>query len=173
MSSLVSVLVLAGLIIPPAVVPTIFVLQALGLFKSLLGLILIELAFLMPFSVLVLRAFIGSIPREIDEAAIVDGASPLTLFFRVIFPLIRPAVISVIVVSAVLVYIDFVNPLYFLPGDENATVQLTLFNFQSQFLTQWNLLFMHVLLTSIPLLIMFIFFSRKIISGLASGAVKG
>ncbi len=172
-SSLVSVLVLAGLIIPPAVVPTIFVLQALGLFKTLIGLILIELAFLMPFSVLVLRAFIGSIPREIDEAAIVDGASPLTLFFRVIFPLIRPAVISVIVVSAVLVYIDFVNPLYFLPGDENATVQLTLFNFQSQFLTQWNLLFMHVLLTSIPLVVMFIFFSRKIISGLASGAVKG
>jgi len=82
-------------------------------------------------------------------------------------------VISVIVVTAVLVYIDFVNPLYFLPGDENATVQLTLFNFQSQFLTQWNLLFMHVLLTSIPLLIMFIFFSRKIVSGLAAGAVKG
>ena len=172
-SSLVSVLVLAGLIIPPAVVPTIFVLQALGLFKTLIGLILIELAFLMPFSILVLRAFIGSIPREIDEAAIVDGASALTLFFRVIFPLIRPAVISVVVVSAVLVYIDFVNPLYFLPGSENATVQLTLFNFQSQFLTQWNLLFMHVLLTSIPLVIMFIFFSRKIISGLASGAVKG
>ena len=172
-SSLVSVLVLAGLIIPPAVVPTIFVLQALGLFKTLIGLILIELAFLMPFSVLVLRAFIGSIPREIDEAAIVDGASAFTLFFRVIFPLIRPAVISVVVVSAVLVYIDFVNPLYFLPGSENATVQLTLFNFQSQFLTQWNLLFMHVLLTSIPLVIMFIFFSRKIVSGLASGAVKG
>ena len=172
-SSLVSVLVLAGLIIPPAVVPTIFVLQALGLFKTLTGLILVELAFLMPFSVIVLRAFIGSIPREIDEAAIVDGASPFTLFFRVIFPLIRPAVISVIVVTAVLVYIDFVNPLYFLPGDENATVQLTLFNFQSQFLTQWNLLFMHVLLTSIPLLIMFIFFSRKIVSGLAAGAVKG
>jgi raffinose/stachyose/melibiose transport system permease protein len=172
-SSLVSVLVLAGLIIPPAVVPTIFVLQALGLFKTIAGLILIELAFLMPFSVIVLRAFIGSIPREIDEAAIVDGASPMTLFFRVIFPLIRPAVISVIVVTAVLIYIDFVNPLYFLPGDENATVQLTLFNFQSQFLTQWNLLFMHVLLTSIPLLIMFVFFSRKIVSGLAAGAVKG
>ena len=173
MSTAVGIVMLAGLIIPPAVVPTIFVLQALGLFKTLVGLILIELAFLMPFSVIVLRAFIGTIPREIDEAAIVDGASPRTLFFRVIFPLIRPAVISVIVVSAVLIYTDFVNPLYFLPGDENATVQLTLFNFQSQFLTQWNLLFMHLLLTTIPLVIMFIFFSRKIVSGLAAGAVKG
>ena len=172
-SSLVNVLMLAGLIIPPAVVPTIFVLQALGLFKTLIGLILIQLAFAMPFAVIVLRAFIGTIPREIDEAAIVDGASPMTLFFRVIFPLIRPAVITVIVVSAVPIYNDFVNPLYFLPGDENATVQLTLFNFQSQFLTQWNLLFMDVLLITIPPLIMFIFFSRKIVSGLAAGAVKG
>jgi raffinose/stachyose/melibiose transport system permease protein len=173
LSAGVSALLLAGLIIPPAVVPTIFVMQELNLFSTLLGLILIELAFAIPFAVIVLRAFIGTIPREIDEAAIVDGASPLTLFFRVIFPLIRPAVITVIVVTAVAVYNDFVNPLYFLPGDENATVQLTLFNFQSQFLTRWNLLFMDVLLITIPPLIMFIFFSRKIVSGLAAGAVKG
>ena len=127
----------------------------------------------MPFAVIVLRAFVGTIPREIDEAAIVDGASPMTLFFRVIFPLIRPAVITVVVVNAVLIYNDFVYALYFLPGDENATVQLTLFNFQSQFLTQWNLLFMDVVVITIPPLIMFIFFSRKIVSGLAAGAVKG
>jgi raffinose/stachyose/melibiose transport system permease protein len=79
----------------------------------------------------------------------------------------------VIVVTAVLIYNDFVNPLYFLPGDANATVQLTLFRFQSQFLTQWNLLFMNVVLITIPPLIMFILFSRKIVSGLAAGAVKG
>lgn len=173
MSTLVNVLVVAGLIIPPAVVPTIFVLQGIGLFKTLLGLILIELAFAIPFAVIVLRAFIGTIPREIDEAAIIDGASPMTLFFKVIFPLIRPAVITVVVVSSVFIYNDFVNPLYFLPGDENATVQLTLFNFQSQFGTRWNLLFMDVLLITIPPLIMFILFSRKIVSGLAAGAVKG
>jgi raffinose/stachyose/melibiose transport system permease protein len=173
LSKLVNVLVVAGLIIPPAVVPTIFVLQGIGLFKTLTGLILVELAFAIPFSVIVLRAFIGTIPKEIDEAAIIDGASALALFWRVIFPLIRPAVITVIVVNAVIIYSDFVNPLYFLPGDENATVQLTLFNFQSQFGTRWNLLFMDVLLITIPPLIMFIFFSRKIVSGLAAGAVKG
>jgi raffinose/stachyose/melibiose transport system permease protein len=82
-------------------------------------------------------------------------------------------VITVVVVSSVFIYNDFVNPLYFLPGDENATVQLTLFNFQSQFGTRWNLLFMDVLLITIPPLIMFILFSRKIVSGLAAGAVKG
>ena len=73
----VSALVLAGLIIPPAVVPTIYVLQSIGLFKTLIGLILVEVAFLLPFAVLIFRAFVASIPRELDEAAIIDGATPL------------------------------------------------------------------------------------------------
>ena len=171
--TIVSALMLAGLIIPPAIVPTIYVLQALGIFKTLIGLTLVEVAFLLPFSVLIFRAFVASIPRELDEAAIMDGASPLRLFFSVIFPLLRPAVITVIVVATVAVYNDFVNPLYFLPGTENATVQLTLFNFQSQFNTRWHLLFADVLLITIPPLIAFLFFQRQIVSGLAAGAVKG
>jgi raffinose/stachyose/melibiose transport system permease protein len=173
LGSLVSALVIAGLVIPPAIVPTIYVLQGVGLFKTLIGLILVEVAFLMPFSVLIFRTFMSAIPRELDEAAIMDGASPITLFFRVILPLLRPAIVTVIVVSSVAVYNDFVNPLYFLPGNENATVQLTLFNFQSQFSTRWNLLFMDVLLITIPPLIMFIFFQRQIVSGMTAGAVKG
>jgi raffinose/stachyose/melibiose transport system permease protein len=171
--TIVSALLLAGLIIPPAIVPTIFVLQWLGLFKSILGLTLVEVAFLLPFSVLIFRAFVASIPRELDEAAIIDGASPLRLFFSVIFPLLRPALITVIVVATVAVYNDFVNPLYFLPGTENATVQLTLFNFQSQFNTRWDLLFADVLLITIPPLIAFILFQRQIVSGMTAGAVKG
>jgi raffinose/stachyose/melibiose transport system permease protein len=114
-----------------------------------------------------------AIPRELDEAAIIDGATPWSLFRRVIFPLLRPAVITVIVVASVTVYNDFVNPLYFLPGSENATVQLTLYNFQSQFNTRWNLLFTDVLLITIPPMIMFIFFQRQIVSGMTAGAVKG
>ena len=169
----ITALMLAGLIIPPALVPTIFVLQWLHLFKTLPGLILVEITQLMPFSVIVLRAFMSAIPRELDEAAIIDGATPRTLFARVIFPLLRPAVITVIVVTSVAVYNDFVNPLYFAPGDENATVQLTLFNFQSQFSSSWNLLFADVLFITIPPLIMFIFFQRQIVSGTTTGAVKG
>jgi raffinose/stachyose/melibiose transport system permease protein len=172
-SAIVTALMLAGLVIPPAIVPTIYVLQSVGLFKTLPGLILVEVAFLMPFSVLVFRTFVSAIPRELDEAAIIDGASPVSLFLRVILPLLRPAIITVIVVSSVAVYNDFVNPLYFLPGTENATVQLTLFNFQSQFNTRWNLLFADVLLITIPPLVMFIFFQRQIVSGMTAGAVKG
>ncbi len=164
---------LAGLIIPPAVVPTIYVLQALSLFKTIPGLILVEVAFIMPFAVLVFRAFAATIPRELDEAAVMDGASPMRFFWFVIFPLLRPAVITVIVIASITVYNDFVNPLYFLPGSENATVQLTLYGFQSQFNTQWHLLFAAALLITVPPLIMFIFFQRQIVSGMAAGAVKG
>ena len=169
----INLLVLAGLIIPPAVVPTIWVLQELGLFKTLHGLILIEVAFGISFCILLYRAFISSIPKELDEAAVIDGAGPLRLFFRVIFPLLRPVTITVIVVQSVVIFNDFTNPLYFLPGDENATVQLTLFNFQSQYNTQSNLLFMNILLITIPPLIMFMFFNRQIVAGMTSGAVKG
>jgi raffinose/stachyose/melibiose transport system permease protein len=171
--SVVSILVLAGLIVPPAVVPTIWVLQTLGLFKTMPGLILIEIAYGLPFCILLFRAFIASVPRELDEAAIVDGAGPVQIFFRVIFPVLRSVIMTVIILQSVLIYNDFQNPLYFLPGTENATVQLTLLNFQSQFTTQYNLLFATILLVTIPPLIMFIFFNRKIVEGMAAGSVKG
>jgi raffinose/stachyose/melibiose transport system permease protein len=169
----VNMLVLAGLIVPPAVVPTIWVLQSLGLFKTMPGLILIEIAYGIPFCVLLFRAFIASVPRELDEAAVVDGAGPVQIFFRVIFPVLRSVIMTVIILQVVFVYNDFQNPLYFLPGTENATVQLTLLNFQSQFTTQYNLLFATILLVTIPPLIMFIFFNRKIVEGMAAGSVKG
>jgi raffinose/stachyose/melibiose transport system permease protein len=169
----VELVVLSGLIIPPAVVPTVWVLQKLSLFDTLPGLILIEVAFGMSFCILLFRAFIATIPRELDEAATIDGAGPMRVFFSVIFPLLRSVTVTVIVTQSVFVFNDFVNPLYFLPGDENATVQLTLFNFQSQFNTQYNLLFADILLITIPPLIMFMFFNRKIVAGITAGAVKG
>ena len=170
---LVEFLILAGLIIPPAVVPTIWVLQGIGLFRTLPGLILVEVAFGISFTVLLFRAFIATIPKELDEAAIIDGAGPLRLFFGVVFPLLRSVMVTVIVVQSVVVFNDFTGPLYFLPGDENATVQLTLYNFQSQFSTSYNLLFMNILLITIPPLIMFLFFNKRIVAGMTAGAVKG
>lgn len=166
-------LILAGLIIPPAVVPTIWVLQEIGLFKTLHGLILIEVAYGLAFSVLLFRAFVATIPRELDEAAIMDGVGPFRLFFLIILPLLRPVVVTVIVVQSVTIFNDFTNPLYYLPGAQNATVQLTLYNFQSQFNTSFNLLFMNILIITIPPLVVFLFFNRKIVEGITAGAVKG
>jgi raffinose/stachyose/melibiose transport system permease protein len=149
------------------------VLQELHLFKTLHGMILIEVAYGLSFSTLLFRSFLATVPRELDEAAIIDGAGPLTLFFRVILPLLRPVMVTVIVVQSVTIFNDFTNPLYNLPGNENATVQVTLYNFQSQFDTSYNLLFMNILLITIPPLIVYMFFNRQIVAGLTTGAVKG
>jgi raffinose/stachyose/melibiose transport system permease protein len=171
-ASVAHALVLSGLIIPPALVPTIFLLQKLGIYKTLLSLIFVEVAFLMPFAILVFRAFMATIPREIDEAAIVDGASPVQIFIRIILPLLWPAIVTVIVLTSVIVYSDFTLPTYFLPGKENITVQVTLFGFMSQFGSQWNLMFAAVLIITIPPLILFLFFQRQIVSGLTTGAIR-
>lgn len=173
MNGFVMVLVLAGLMIPPAIVPTIWVMQGLGLFKTLHGFILVQVAYGLPFSILLYRAFIANIPRELDEAAIIDGAKPWQVFFRVILPLLKPVTVTNIVVQSIAIFNDFTNALYYLPGRENVTVQLTLFNFQSQFSSQYNLLFMNILLITIPPLLVFIFFNRQIVAGMTAGAVKG
>ena len=165
--------VLAGLIIPPAVVPTIWVLQGLNLFKTIHGMIFIQVAYGLAFSVLLYRSFISTIPRDLDEAAIIDGATPWQVFYRVILPLLKPVTVTLIVVQSIAIFNDFTNPLYYLPGKNNVTVQLTLFNFQSQFTSQFNLLFMNILLVTIPPLIVFIFFNRQIVAGMTAGAVKG
>jgi raffinose/stachyose/melibiose transport system permease protein len=169
----VSSVMLAGLIIPPAVVPTVFLLQWIGLYKTLPGLIMIEVAFTLPFAALILRAFMASIPREIDEAAIIDGASAFRVFTSVVLPLLKPAIVTVIVVSSVAIYNDFTNPLYFLPGNQNVTAQLTLFSFISQFNNQWHLLFADVLVITILPLLVFLFFQRQIVAGMTTGAIKG
>ncbi|HTM79417.1 MAG TPA: carbohydrate ABC transporter permease [Devosia sp.] len=172
-SAVANFMVLAGLIIPPAVVPTIWLLQGIGLFKTLHGLILVEVAYGLSFCILLFKAFISTIPRELDEAAIIDGAKPLRLFFSVILPLLKPVMVTVIVVQSVTIFNDFTNPLYYLPGKQNVTVQLTLFNFQSQFNTSLNLLFMNILLITVPPLIVFLFYNRQIVAGMTAGSVKG
>jgi raffinose/stachyose/melibiose transport system permease protein len=170
---LVNFFVLAGLIVPPAVVPTIWVLQGLKLFGTLPGMILVEATFGLSFCILLFRSFIGNIPRELDEAAVLDGAGPIRLFFKVVLPLLRPVVVTVIVVQSVFVFNDFAGPLYFLPGDQNVTVQLALFTFSGQNLSFYNLLFMAIFLITLPPLIAYIFFNRQIVAGMTSGAVKG
>ncbi|WP_062120034.1 carbohydrate ABC transporter permease [Aureimonas sp. AU40] len=172
-NGVIDALVLAGLMIPPAVVPTIWLLQQIGLFATLPGMVLIQVAYNISFCVILYRAFIATLPRELDEAAIIDGAKPLDLFFRVILPLLKPVTVTNIVVQSVAIFNDFVNPLYYLPGNGNVTVQLTLYNFQSQYATQYNLLFTNILLVTIPPLVVFLFFNRQIVAGMTAGAVKG
>ena len=134
---------------------------------------MVKVAFIMPFTNLIFRAFMANIPRELDEAAILDGASSLKVFLSIILPPLQPAIITVIVTASVGIYNDCTGPLYFLPGSENVTAQLTLFRFMSQFSSACNLLFADVLVITIPPLIMFMFFQRQIVSGMTAGAIKG
>ena len=169
-------IVLLGLMIPPAVVPTIMLMQKMGLFGTIQGIVFIQIAYNSSFSILLYRQFMTSIPRELDEAAYVDGAKPLQVFFKIIFPLLFPITITNIILQVITVFNDFVNPLYFLPGKDGVTVQLTLYNYATQGLgTSQNfaLLYSNILLVTIPPLILFIFLNKRIIDGMTAGAVKG
>lgn len=171
-SSAINFLVLAGLMIPPSVVPTIWVLQRAGLYKTIPGLVLVEVALTFPYSAILYRGFMATIPREIDEACIVDGCGKMRMFFQIIFPLLKSVTSTIVVISSVNIFNDFANPLYFLPGARNATVQLTLYNFISRYSTSWNLLLADVVLISLPPLLVFIFFNKKIVAGMTAGSIK-
>ncbi|WP_320121315.1 carbohydrate ABC transporter permease [uncultured Sphaerochaeta sp.] len=172
-ASILMSLLIIGLMIPPAVVPTIFLLQNLKIYKTMFGMIMIDVALFMPFATMIFRTAMSSIPRDLDEASYLDGASPLTIFFQVILPLLKPAIVTVVVTTSVNIFNDFVGPLYFLPGAKNITAPLTLYSFMSQFSTQWNLLFANVVVVSVIPLIIFIFFQRQLVAGMMGGAVKG
>jgi raffinose/stachyose/melibiose transport system permease protein len=165
-------MILTGLMLPPAVLPTIWVMTAMGIYRSMFGMILVEVALHIPFCTMLYRGYAASLPRELEEAAYVDGCSSWYMFARIIFPLLAPVTATITVLQSVGIFNDFVNPLYFLPGSKNPTVQLTLYNFISQFDSSWNLLFADVILITIPPLVLFIFFNRKIVSGITAGAVK-
>jgi raffinose/stachyose/melibiose transport system permease protein len=169
----VNFLVLTGLMLPPAILPTIWVMDLIGVYRSLFGMILVEVALNIPFTTMLYRGYVATIPREMEEAAYVDGCNSVRLFVQIIFPLMLPVTATVVVLSAVNIFNDFVNPLYFLPGVKNPTVQLTLFNFMGRYSSYWNMLFADVVLITIPPLILFIFFNRKIVSGMTAGAIKG
>ncbi len=164
---------LTGLMIPPAIVPTIWVMKAIGIYKSIPGMVLIEVALNCSFSCILYRGFMGSIPREIDDAAVIDGCGPLGLYSRIIMPLLKPVTATIIVLSTINIFNDFVNPMYFLPGTRNITVQQTLYNYSGQYANDYNLLFADVMLITIPPLLLFIFFNKQIVSGMVAGAIKG
>jgi raffinose/stachyose/melibiose transport system permease protein len=162
-----------GLIAPFAIVPAMKVLQFWHISGTYIGIIAVFVSANIPFSVFLYAGFIKGIPRELDESAVLDGARPLTLFFRVIFPLLQP----VIATSTVLVFMncwnDFTFNLYFMPKSDMWNMPLTIFSFMSMYSTSWNLVCADIILTILPILIVYLFAQKYIIAGMTSGAVKG
>ena len=171
--SFVNFIIMTGLMIPPAILPTIWIMQGLHIYKTLFGMILMEIALQIPFDIMIYRGFMSSIPVELEEAGYIDGCSKIRLFSSIIFPLLKPATATIIILNAVTIFNDFTNPLYFLPGNENTTIQLTLYNFKGQYASSYNLLFADVILITIPMLILFLIFNKRIVDGMVAGSVKG
>ena len=169
----ISFFLLLGLMLPPAILPTIWVLNGLGIYGSLFGMIMIQVALNIPFVTMLYRGYASTIPKEMEEAAFIDGCSSIKMFVRIIFPLLKPVTATATVLSAVTVFNDFTNPLYFLPGARNPTIQLTLFNFIGRYTSSQNMLFACAILITIPPLLLFIIFNKRIVSGITAGAVKG
>ncbi|SHJ44951.1 raffinose/stachyose/melibiose transport system permease protein [Anaerocolumna jejuensis DSM 15929] len=168
-----NVFVMAGLMVPPAILPTISIMQNLHVYKTLFGMIMVEVALQIPFTIMLYRGFMSSIPVELEEAGYIDGCTRSKLFISIVLPLLKPVTATVTILNAVTIFNDFTNPLYFLPGNKNATVQLTLYNFMGQFSSSYGLLFADVIIITIPMILLFIFFNKKIVDGMTAGAVKG
>ncbi len=116
--------------------------------------------------------FLENISMSLDESAIVDGASYFTVFFKIIMPLLRPAIITVVIIKGVNIYNDFYTPFLYMTSRKLVVISTSLFNFQGPYGTQWQVICAGIIITVIPTLILFLFFQKYIYSGLTQGAVK-
>jgi raffinose/stachyose/melibiose transport system permease protein len=168
-------LLLSGLMIPPQVIliPLVKVLAKLGLMFTPQGLILYNIGFYVPFTVFMYVGFIRSLSRELDESAKIDGASQLVIFWRIIFPLLRPATASAIIFLCLWIWNDFINPVIILGSTKGYTVTTGIFRAVGQYSTNWEDIFALVVMASTPIFILYLFMQRQFIAGLTEGSVKG
>ncbi|MET8943152.1 carbohydrate ABC transporter permease [Streptomyces sp. NPDC004542] len=166
---------LLGLAIPFQVIliPVTQVLRPLNLLNTYAGLVVFNVGYYIPFAVLVFSRFVREIPRELDEAAALDGAGPVRIFTRVVFPLMHPAMASVAIFVSVWVWNDFVNPLILLGPDKGTTIMTGIYRSLGQFNSDFGTTFAFMFVASLPLLILFLLLQKRFVSGLTSGATKG
>lgn len=165
--------IILGIAMPVNYVSLTKVMQVSHLINTQLGMCLLYASMQIPFSVFLIYGFISSIPKEIDEAGIIDGCSPLRLFFSVIFPLLKPVVVTVAILNFMNVWNDFITPLYYLNNSRKWPMTLAVYNFFGQFQMNWNLVSADILLTSLPVVIIYLLGQKYIISGMTSGSIKG
>ena len=174
-ATLIYLALLAGLMVPPQVlvIPVVKVLDAMGMLFTFQGLVAYDIAVFLPFTTFVYVGFVRTVPRELDEAAAVDGAGQLTTFWRVVFPLLRPATASLAVLLAVFVWNDFVNPLVLLGGAGAYTVTTGIYRAVGVYSSDFGQVFAFIQLAGAPMLALFFLAQRYIVGGLSGGAVKG
>ncbi len=169
-------LFVAGTFIPSQVlvIPVVYTLKFLGLMGTIPGFVLFETTLTLPFSIFLYAGYIMTIPASLDEAAAVDGAGKHRVFWSIVFPLMKPAVVTMVILNTFSVWNDFVNPQIILgPGSGLYTVTTGVYAAVSQYSTDYTVVFPTLLLAVAPLLVVFVLLQRHVISGLTAGATKG
>lgn len=168
--------IIMGLTLPLAMVPIYFELSKLKMTTgnaAVFGAILVYAASTFPFTFFLYTGFIKGISGEIDEAAIVDGASPLKMFFGIIFPLLKPVTVTALMNCVMTIWNDFGISLYLLNNSKRTTAVLTTYLFLGQKASDWHLLFADVVIVALPVVVIYLAVQRHIVAGLSDGAVKG
>lgn len=148
------------------------VIKTLGLMNSLAAVILINIAVNLPFATLLFYAFTSTIPRELEEAAHIDGAAVFRTFVTIVFPLLRPAVVTVAILNTLSAWNDFMGPLYFLQSRDKQVILQEVYRNIGQFSIDWTSLFPMMVLGVLPLVVFYLILQRQVIGGVA-GSIKG
>ena len=167
------IVMLLGLVAPINYIATVKVLQGLHIINTYTGAILLYTAQYIPFTVFIYYGFIGSIPRNLDEAAMIDGCRGIRLFFNIIFPLLKPVTMTAVIINMLNCWNDFIVPLYFLNSSKKWGMIMLMYNYFSQFVSSWNLVCAVMLINIAPIVILYIFAQKYLIAGMTAGAVKG
>ncbi|WP_062466122.1 carbohydrate ABC transporter permease [Demequina maris] len=166
-------LAISGIVLPPAVVTIVLLLRQLGLAGTAIGMISVYTGMYLSTVIFFVTGFIRTIPMELEEAARMDGAGPFRVFWKVIVPLLTPTLATASILICLYIWNDVFYALFVIGGRID-TLPLNLFDVASAglYLQRWHMIFSYIILMSLPLLTVFVFLQRKIISGITSGAVK-
>jgi len=155
------------------VIPIYLLLDQVGQVDSLLGVIAYYLAFVLPFMIWTLRGFIANVPVDLEEAAMVDGASRVVAFMRIVFPLVAPGLVATGIFGFIQAWNEFIIAYVLLSSSSKQTLTIWLTSFTTQHGTDWGGLMAGATLTALPVVILFLLVQRHIVGGLTAGAVKG
>lgn len=147
--------------------------DGLGLVDTFAGIVLIYVAYGLPFTVFVMYGFFRSIPNEINEAATVDGCNVFQNYAKIIMPLSPTVIAAVVIFNLVWIWNDMLFPLIFISSPELKTLARALLGFKGQFLSRYTVMFAGVVMASIPLTIVYLLLQKRFISGMTAGSVKG
>lgn len=162
-----------GIVIPINYVALMKVMQVTQLNNSVPGIILLYVATQLPFTVFLIYGFVSKVPVDLDEAAVIDGCGPFRLFFNIILPMLKSSIVTAAVLCFLNTWNEFVMPLYFLNSSEKWPMTLAVYNFFGQYSKSWNLICADILLTCLPVIIMYLVCQKYIVGGQTAGAVKG